>query len=189
MVSLSDTATAQTYMNLSIYRSEPLFLKQRSAGRCVASPCGRWVLETAPVHNCTSKIKSKKRFSSCDTLWMRVLIYKSFRCWNEVVHSRRTSGWVSEHLMSSGEFFSSSQCCYLLNCWWVKTSPSSLMGKQTSQLATMFWILKSRNRAGKPSFCTTRAYFRAASRDCSSLNTKVSNTNGRHRSLEWLIGN
>lgn len=58
---------------------------------------------------------------------------------------------------------------YLLNCWWVRTSPSSLIGKHTSQLATMFWILNSRKRAGKPSFCTTRAYFRAARRDCSSL--------------------
>lgn len=33
----------------------------------------------------------------------------------------------------------------------------------------MFCILKSRNFAGKPSFCTTRAYFLAANRDCSSL--------------------
>lgn len=58
---------------------------------------------------------------------------------------------------------------YLLNCWWVSTSPSSLMGNFTSQLPTMFWILKSRNFAGKPNFCTTLAYFLAASRDCSSL--------------------
>lgn len=58
---------------------------------------------------------------------------------------------------------------YLLNCWWVRTSPSSRMGNLTSQLPTMFWILKSRNLAGNPSFCTTRAYFLAASRDCSSL--------------------
>ena len=60
-------------------------------------------------------------------------------------------------------------CGYLLNCWWVRTRPSSLMGNLTSQLPTMFWILKSRNLAGKPSFCTTRAYFLAASLDCSSL--------------------
>lgn len=52
------------------------------------------------------------------------------------------------------------------------------MGKQTSQLATMFWILKSRKRAGKPSFCTTRAYFLAASRDCSSLNTETGRQGG-----------
>lgn len=58
---------------------------------------------------------------------------------------------------------------YLLNCWWVSTRPSSRMGNRTSQLPTMFWILKSRNLAGKPSFCTTRAYLRAASLDCSSL--------------------
>lgn len=62
---------------------------------------------------------------------------------------------------------------YLLNCWWVTTSPSRRMGKQTSQLPTMFWILKSRNLAGKPSFWTTRAYFLAANLDCSSLWSKV----------------
>lgn len=33
----------------------------------------------------------------------------------------------------------------------------------------MFWILKSKNFAGKPSFWTTLAYFLAASLDCSSL--------------------
>lgn len=43
------------------------------------------------------------------------------------------------------------------------------MGNLTSQLPTIFCILKSRNLAGNPSFCTTRAYFLAASRDCSSL--------------------
>lgn len=58
---------------------------------------------------------------------------------------------------------------YLLNCWCVRTNPSSRMGNFTSQLPTMFWILKSRNFAGKPSFCTTRAYFLAANLDCSSL--------------------
>lgn len=57
----------------------------------------------------------------------------------------------------------------LLNCWWVRTRPSSRIGNLTSQLPTMFWILKSRNLAGKPSFCTTLAYFLAARRDCSSL--------------------
>lgn len=57
----------------------------------------------------------------------------------------------------------------LLNCWCVSTNPSSRMGNFTSQLPTMFWILKSRNLAGKPSFCTTRAYFLAANRDSSSL--------------------
>ena len=35
------------------------------------------------------------------------------------------------------------------------------------QLA-MFWILKSLNLVGKPSFCTILAYFRAASRESSS---------------------
>lgn len=58
---------------------------------------------------------------------------------------------------------------YLLNCWWVRTNPSKRMGNLTSQLPTIFCILKSRNFAGNPSFCTTRAYFLAASRDCSSL--------------------
>lgn len=58
---------------------------------------------------------------------------------------------------------------YLVNCWWVRTNPSKRMGNLTSQLPTMFCILKSRNFAGNPSFCTTRAYFLAASRDCSSL--------------------
>lgn len=43
------------------------------------------------------------------------------------------------------------------------------MGNFTSQLPTMFWILKSKNLAGKPNFCTTLAYFLAASLDCSSL--------------------
>lgn len=43
------------------------------------------------------------------------------------------------------------------------------MGNFTSQLPTMFWILKSKNLAAKPSFCTTRAYFLAANLDCSSL--------------------
>lgn len=76
---------------------------------------------------------------------------------------------------------------YLLNCWWVRTSPSSLMGKQTSQLATMFWILKSRKRAGKPSFCTTRAYFLAASRDCSSLDAKVSDHAGKGGRAAWPL--
>lgn len=61
---------------------------------------------------------------------------------------------------------------YLLNCWCVRTKPSSRMGNFTSQLPTMFWILKSRNLAGKPSFCTTRAYFLAANLDCSSLETR-----------------
>lgn len=58
---------------------------------------------------------------------------------------------------------------YLLNCWWVSTRPSNLIGNFTSQLPTMFWILKSKNLAGKPNFCTTLAYFLAASLDCSSL--------------------
>lgn len=58
---------------------------------------------------------------------------------------------------------------YLLNCWCVSTNPSSLMGNFTSQLPTIFWILKSKNFAGKPSFWTTLAYFLAASLDCSSL--------------------
>lgn len=58
---------------------------------------------------------------------------------------------------------------YLLNCWCVSTNPSNLMGNFTSQLPTMFWILKSKNFAGKPSFWTTLAYFLAARRDCSSL--------------------
>lgn len=58
---------------------------------------------------------------------------------------------------------------HLLNCWWVSTRPSSRMGNFTSQLPTMFWILKSKNLAGNPSFCTTLAYFLAASLDCSSL--------------------
>lgn len=58
---------------------------------------------------------------------------------------------------------------YLLNCWCVSTNPSNLMGNFTSQLPTMFWILKSKNFAGKPSFWTTLAYFLAASLDCSSL--------------------
>ena len=51
----------------------------------------------------------------------------------------------------------------------MRTKPSSRMGNLTSQLPTIFCILKSRNLAGNPSFCTTRAYFLAASRDCSSL--------------------
>lgn len=58
---------------------------------------------------------------------------------------------------------------YLLNCRWVSAKISSLMGNFTSQLPTMFWILKLKNLTGKPSFCTTRAYFLAASRDSSSL--------------------
>lgn len=62
---------------------------------------------------------------------------------------------------------------YLLNCWCVRTKPSRRIGNFTSQLPTMFWILKSRNLAGKPSFCTTRAYFLAANLDCSSLVTRL----------------
>lgn len=62
---------------------------------------------------------------------------------------------------------------YLLNCWCVRTNPSSRIGNLTSQLPTMFCILKSRNFAGKPSFCTTRAYFLAANLDCSSLQNDV----------------
>lgn len=64
---------------------------------------------------------------------------------------------------------------YLLNCWCVRTNPSSRIGNFTSQLPTMFWILKSRNLAGKPSFCTTRAYFLAANLDCSSLERRKVN--------------
>lgn len=63
---------------------------------------------------------------------------------------------------------------HLLNCWWVSTRPSNLMGNFTSQLPTIFWILKSKNFAGKPNFCTTLAYFLAASRDCSSLGRRKS---------------
>lgn len=36
---------------------------------------------------------------------------------------------------------------YLENWPWVKTNPSNLIGNLTSQLPTMFWILKSRNFA------------------------------------------
>ena len=61
------------------------------------------------------------------------------------------------------------QQTHLENWLWVKTSPSSLMGNFTSTLPTIFWILKSKNFAGKPSFCTTLAYFLAASLDSSTL--------------------
>lgn len=40
-------------------------------------------------------------------------------------------------------------------------------------MATKFWISKFRKLAGKPSFCTMRAYFLAASRDCSSLHKQT----------------
>lgn len=43
------------------------------------------------------------------------------------------------------------------------------MGNLTSQLPTMFWILKSKNFAGKPSFWMILAYFLAARRESSSL--------------------
>lgn len=46
---------------------------------------------------------------------------------------------------------------------------SSLMMNCTSAQPTIFCILKSRNLAGKPSFCMIRAYLRAASLDSSSL--------------------
>lgn len=79
---------------------------------------------------------------------------------------------------------------YLLNCWWVRTKPSRRMGNLTSQLPTMFWILKSKNLAGKPSFCTTRAYFLAASLDCSSLKEEtfivISKQPSNHRIPGWL---
>ena len=75
---------------------------------------------------------------------------------------------------------------YEENWLWVRTRPSSLMGNLTSQLPTMFWILKSKNLAWKedfkqvvplkpfeltsnPNFWTILAYFLAANRDRSSL--------------------
>jgi len=42
------------------------------------------------------------------------------------------------------------------------------MGNLTSQLPTIFWILKSMNFALKPSFWMIRAYFLEASRESSS---------------------
>ena len=42
------------------------------------------------------------------------------------------------------------------------------MGNLTSQLPTIFWILKSVNLALKPSFWIIRAYFRDARRESSS---------------------
>src|SRR5277367_1161061 len=42
------------------------------------------------------------------------------------------------------------------------------MGNLTSQLPTIFWILKSMNLALKPSFWMIRAYFREASLESSS---------------------
>ena len=57
----------------------------------------------------------------------------------------------------------------LENCECVRTRPSSLIGNFTSTLPTIFWIVKSRNLAGNPSFWMTRAYFRAASFDSFSL--------------------
>lgn len=76
---------------------------------------------------------------------------------------------------------------YLLNWLCVKTRPSRRIGNFTSQLPTMFWILKSRNFAcdnklliieslhlqkwkltGKPNFWTIRAYFLAANLESSS---------------------
>lgn len=76
---------------------------------------------------------------------------------------------------------------YLLNCWCVRTNPSSRMGNFTSQLPTMFWILKSRNFAGNPSFCTTRAYFLAANLDCSSLDRwrKKIETDNTRQEVYW----
>ena len=49
-----------------------------------------------------------------------------------------------------------------------KTNFSNRIGNFTSTEPTMFWILKSLNFAGKPSFWITRAYFRAANRECCS---------------------
>jgi len=46
--------------------------------------------------------------------------------------------------------------------------PSRRMANLTSHEATMFWILKSMNLAGKPSFWMMRAYLRAARRESSS---------------------
>ena len=42
------------------------------------------------------------------------------------------------------------------------------MGNLTSHEPTIFWILKSVNLAGKPSFCTIRAYLRAANLESAS---------------------
>nr|GMC88910.1 hypothetical protein Iba_chr04eCG14520 [Ipomoea batatas] len=43
------------------------------------------------------------------------------------------------------------------------------MGNLTSHEPTIFWILKSLNLAGKPSFWMILAYLRAANFDCCSL--------------------
>ncbi len=52
-------------------------------------------------------------------------------------------------------------------CWvW---SSSSLIGNLTSQLPTMFWILKSLKTTSKPSFWIILAYFLAASKEFCSL--------------------
>lgn len=58
---------------------------------------------------------------------------------------------------------------YELNREWVKTKPSNRIGNLTSQLPTIFCILKSKNFAVNPSFWIIRAYLRAANRESSSL--------------------
>src|SRR5271170_5977188 len=54
------------------------------------------------------------------------------------------------------------------NIPWEYAKPSKRMGNLTSQLPTMFWILKSMNLALNPSFWMIRAYLREASLESSS---------------------
>ena len=49
-----------------------------------------------------------------------------------------------------------------------KTNFSNRIGNFTSTEPTIFWIVNFLNFAGKPSFWITRAYFRAANRECCS---------------------
>ena len=73
---------------------------------------------------------------------------------------------------------------YEENWLWDKTNFSNRIGNFTSTEPTMFWILKSLNFAGKPSFWITRAYFRAANREaCSDLAPKIK----FRRVLFWMV--